>query len=262
MSRLVPVRSGIGVGEARAVPKASALLADELRARILGNGLEPGSPLPSEPEIIEQSGLGRASVREALRILEAQGLVVIRRGPSGGIFVAQPDPSALGRTLAPMLTLANAPLSELTFYRKTVEPAAAALAAENADPDGKQRLVDLAEHNPGLGFGNEVAFHELVAELSGNLLLRVLVKAPHDLLREHLKSERIPQADVDEANSAHRAIARAVAVGDGSRASRAMLRHVTAFEERLGRDGRLERPIVPREHWLRQWSPDEFTTTW
>src|SRR5919107_900384 len=89
----------IGVRDSRALPKASALLADELRARILGTGLEPGSPLPSEPEIIEQSGLGRASVREALRLLEAQGLVVIRRGSHGGIFVAQPDPSALGRTL-------------------------------------------------------------------------------------------------------------------------------------------------------------------
>jgi GntR family transcriptional repressor for pyruvate dehydrogenase complex len=219
-------------------------------------GLEPGSPLPSEPEIIEQSGLGRASVREALRVLEAQGLVVIRRGSNGGIFVAHPDPSTLGRTLAPMLTLANAPLSELTVYRKAVEPAAAALAAEHGDAEGKKRLLDLAEHDPGPGFGNEVAFHELITELADNLLLRVLVKAPHDLLREHLKSERIDQTDVEEANSAHRAIARAIASGDGAKASRAMLRHLVAFEERMNRDGRLDRPIVPREHWLRDSSAD------
>lgn len=262
MAKTGSVRASIGLSDARTLPKASALLADELRARILGTGLAPGAPLPSEPQIIEQSGLGRASVREALRILEAQGLVVIRRGSNGGIFVAQPDPSTLGRTLAPMLTLANAPLKELTAYRKMVEPAAAALAAERGAEEGKQRLVRLAEHDPGPGFGNEVAFHELVTELADNLLLRVLVKAPHDLLREHLKSERIDRADIDEANSAHRAIARAVASGDGAKASRAMLRHLTAFEERMDRDGRLDRPIVPREHWIREWSPDDPSLSW
>ncbi|HEY1702487.1 MAG TPA: FCD domain-containing protein [Trebonia sp.] len=239
----------------RAIPKAAAALAEEIRAQILGLGLQPGSQLPSEPELIAQSGLGRATVREAIRLLESQGLIVIRRGSLGGIFVAQPDLSRVSHTLAPVLTLSKAPLRDLTGYRKMVEPPAAALAASLASTEEKDSLLKLAAHNPGSGYGNEVAFHERIAEMSENLLLRVLVMVPHDLLREHLKGEEIEDRDVEEANHAHVAIATAIASGDGDRAARAMTRHLEAFEQRLGRAGRLDRPIVPQEQWLRDTTP-------
>lgn len=245
----------VAVRGARTLPKAAAALADEIRAQILGLGLEPGSQLPSEPELISQSGLGRATVREAIRLLEAQGLVVIRRGSHGGIFVAQPDLSTLSHTIAPMLTLSKAPLRDLTTYRKMVEPPAASLAATMADKESKAALLALAEHNPGPGYTNEVAFHERIAQMSHNLLLRVLVIVPHDLLREHLKGEAIEDTDVDEANHAHRAIAKAIASGDADRAARAMTKHLEAFERRMSREGRLDRPIVPQEQWLRDRAP-------
>ncbi|WP_410673695.1 FadR/GntR family transcriptional regulator [Amycolatopsis sp. cmx-4-68] len=245
----------VAVKSARTLPKAAASLAEEIRAQILGLGLEPGSQLPSEPELISQSGLGRATVREAIRLLEAQGLVVIRRGSHGGIFVAQPNLSNLSHTLAPVLTLSKAPLRDLTTYRKMVEPPAAGLAATLASAESKQSLLKLAEHNPGPGYTNEVAFHERIAEMSNNLLLRVLVIVPHDLLREHLKGESIENTDLDEANQAHMAIAKAIAAGDADRATRAMAKHLEAFEQRMSREGRLDRPIVPQEQWLRDHSP-------
>jgi GntR family transcriptional repressor for pyruvate dehydrogenase complex len=251
-SRLTPT---VAVKNVRTIPKAAAGLAEEIRAQILGLGLEPGSQLPSEPELIAQSGLGRATVREAIRLLESQGLVVIRRGSLGGIFVAKPDLSSLSHMLAPVLTLSKAPLRDLTNYRKMVEPPAAALAASLASGADKDALLKLADHNPGPGYSNEVAFHERIAELSENLLLRVLVIVPHDLLREHLKSEEIDEADVAEANHAHVAIAKAIAAGDADRSAHAMMRHLEAFERRMGRAGRLDRPIVPQEQWLRDTSP-------
>jgi GntR family transcriptional repressor for pyruvate dehydrogenase complex len=244
-SALLAVRSD------RTLPKAAAMLAQEIRGKILGLGLEPGTPLPSEPELIEQSGLGRASVREAIRLLEAQGLVVIRRGSHGGIFVAQPNLSNLSHNIAPVLTLSKAPLRDLTAYRKMVEPPAAGMAARLASEQDRADLIELAEHHPGPGYVNEVAFHERVAELADNLLLRVLVRVPHDLLREHLKGEVLDDAVVAEANSAHRAIAKAILAGDAERAERAMMKHLEAFEERFDRAGRLDRPIVPQEQWLR-----------
>ncbi|PQP16543.1 DNA-binding transcriptional regulator, FadR family [Rhodococcus jostii] len=249
-STATPVRS-FAVASDRKLPKAAAMLAQEIRAKILGYGLEPGTALPSEPELIEQSGLGRASVREAIRLLEAQGLVVIKRGSHGGIFVAQPDLSSLSHGIAPVLTLSKAPLRDLTTYRKMVEPPAAGLAASIASKEDKCSLLKLAEHGSMPGYNNEVAFHERVAELADNLLLRVLVMVPHDLLREHLRSESIDDSVVDEANNAHMAIAKAIVAGDSARATRAMMKHLEAFEERMGRAGRLERPIVPQEQWLR-----------
>jgi GntR family transcriptional repressor for pyruvate dehydrogenase complex len=239
----------------RALPKAAAMLAQEIRAQILGLGMEPGRPLPSEPELIAQSGLGRATVREAIRLLEAQGLIVIKRGSHGGIFVAQPNLSNLGHTIAPVLTLSKAPLRDLTSYRKMVEPSAAGLAASLATPEAKKSLLALARHNAGPGYVNEVAFHERVAELSENLLLRVLVMVPHDLLREQLKGEAIDDSTLREANDAHLAIANAIVAGDSERAARAMTKHLEAFERRMDREGRLDRPIVPQEQWLRDVSP-------
>jgi GntR family transcriptional repressor for pyruvate dehydrogenase complex len=235
-----------------ALPKAAAVLAEQIRAQILGMGLEPGSQLPSEPDLIAQSGLGRATVREAIRILEGQGLITIRRGSRGGMFVAQPDLSSLSHTLAPVLTLSKAPLRDLTTYRMMVEPPAAGLAATNASEAERAELLQLAEHVPGPGYVNEVRFHERVAVLSGNELLRALVVVPNDLLREHLKGEAIDDHDVKEANQAHLAIARAIAAGDSARATKAMVRHLDAFDARMSREGRLERPIVSREQWLRE----------
>jgi GntR family transcriptional regulator, transcriptional repressor for pyruvate dehydrogenase complex len=232
------------------------MLAQEIRAGILGTGLEPGSPLPSEPEIIAQSGLGRATVREAIRLLEAQGLIVIRRGSHGGIFVAQPNLSNISHSLAPVLTLSKAPLRDLTTYRKIVEPPAAGLAATLAGDEDKMTLLKLAQHNPGPGYVNEVAFHQKIADMSDNLLLRVLVMVPHDLLREHLKGEAIDESTLKEANEAHVAIAKAIAAGNAERAARAMMRHLEAFERRMDRAGGLDRPIVPQEQWLRESDTD------
>jgi GntR family transcriptional repressor for pyruvate dehydrogenase complex len=236
---------------ARRLPKAAEMLADDIKREILGNGLEVGSPLPPEPELIARSGLGRASVREALRLLEAEGLIEIRRGTTGGIFVGEPDGSGLTRSLALVLTLSKTPLRDLCAYRKMVEPPAATLAAGSPNRQQREDLLALAEHAPGNSYDNEVEFHVRLGELADNQFLRVLLMVPNNLLRAHLEREVISAEDVTEANRAHQSIARAIASGDGARAGRAMLKHLDSFEQRLDRKGELDRPIVPRERWLR-----------
>jgi GntR family transcriptional repressor for pyruvate dehydrogenase complex len=235
----------------RRLPKAAEGLADEIKRHILGHGLEAGSPLPSEPDLIASSGLGRASVREALRLLESEGLIEIRRGSLGGIFVGKPDGSGLSRSLALVLTLSKTPLRDLCSYRKIVEPPAAELAAHSPDQARRDELLTLAEHVPDTSYSNEVEFHIKLAELADNQFLRVLLMVPNDLLQAHLRTEVIGAEAVGEANKAHRAIARAIASGDGAKASRAMMRHLDSFEQHMDRTGGLDRPIVPREQWLR-----------
>jgi GntR family transcriptional repressor for pyruvate dehydrogenase complex len=242
---------GLNGKVSRRLPKAAEGLAEQIKRYILGNGLDAGSALPSEPELIASSGLGRASVREALRLLEAEGLIEIRRGSHGGIFVGRPDGSALSRSLALVMTLSKTPLRDLCSYRKMVEPPAAMLAAQSADQAARNELLALAEHNPDASYTNEVEFHRRVARLADNQFLRVLLMVPNDLLRAHLEKESVDAASVAEANKAHQAIARAIATGDGAKASRAMMRHLDSFEQHMDRTGGLERPIVPREQWLR-----------
>lgn len=237
--------------QGRPQQKASSILADELRAQILGHGLTPGSFLPSEADLIAETGMGRATVREALRLLESEGLITIKRGAHGGIVVRSPDPGLVSRSIAPLLTLSQEPLRNLLVFRTLLEPSAARLAAEGASIEQRASLVALAAHAPEPGYLNEVAFHSLLAECSSNELLRVVLGVGNDLLSlHHLGGDEVPEEDVELANRAHFAIAEAIAEGDGERAERAMLRHLQSFGETMEKLGRLDEPIVARHRWL------------
>src|SRR5690606_35845825 len=111
------------------VPKASDVLANLIKVRVLSEGLGAGARLPSEPELIEQYQFSRGTVREALRMLESDGIVHIRRGPRGGIEVATPDVHHVTRSLAVLLAFDGTPVSDLLDFRLIVEPAAAAIVA-------------------------------------------------------------------------------------------------------------------------------------
>src|SRR6185436_17042278 len=79
------------------VPKTSDVLAGELRRKILGGAVAPGFALPAERDLVAQTGLSRGSVREALRILEAEGLVTARPGRQGGSVARRPGDESLAR---------------------------------------------------------------------------------------------------------------------------------------------------------------------
>src|SRR5258707_7489369 len=83
------------------VPKASDVLADDLRERILLGEFPEGTALPTERDLVAQTQMSRATVREALRILEVQGLIRIKTGPAGGAFVQKPDNGAGGSSERP-----------------------------------------------------------------------------------------------------------------------------------------------------------------
>ncbi len=237
------------------IPKASDLLADALRRQVLGESLAEGTSLPSESELVEQWQLSRATVREALRLLETDGLIRIKRGPGGGITVARPDPSHITRSLALLLSLDQAPLRDLFAFRKLVEPAAAQLAAKRADHEQKALLAKVADVAEGAGVDRDklpsdrVDFHMLIADASGNELLKVVHAAVQDVVRWHADEERLTPTDLEAVDRAHRSIARHILAGKGEAAAGVMLRHLDRFEQRMRELGRLDQPIIPREWW-------------
>src|ERR671934_2452266 len=95
------------------IPKGSALLAQRVRAAILVGDLPVGSQLPTEHELVRQFGVSRATVREGLRLLEADGLIVTRPGRRGGATVCQPSAGAHTRSLALLLQFDGATLGAL-----------------------------------------------------------------------------------------------------------------------------------------------------
>jgi GntR family transcriptional repressor for pyruvate dehydrogenase complex len=241
----------VGFGPPRQrVPKASGFVADELRAHIIGNNLAPGTRLPSEAQLIEQFGLSRATVREALRLLEAEGLIIVKRGPRGGLTVSRPNPSHISRSMATMVALTELPLNQLFEFRVVIEPPTAAAAARNATPEQSARLIAAASSHHS-DVEEQVDFHLLVAEMSGNGLFQMILSALHDVLTWHVEGEPLTESDVAGTEAAHLRIARAIASGNASKAESTMRRHLETFQQRMGEAGRLEAPIIPRSAWRR-----------
>ena len=107
------------------------LIADELRALIVAGDLSEGESLGHEPDLIERFGVSRPSLREALRILEAEGLISVVRGASGGVVVHEPNERMTARTAALVLQARNVSLADVHQARSLLEPAAAATIARS-----------------------------------------------------------------------------------------------------------------------------------
>jgi GntR family transcriptional repressor for pyruvate dehydrogenase complex len=241
--------SGSGARAQRRLPKAAEVLADELRGRILRESTPAGTQLTTESELIEEHGFSRGTVREALRLLEVEGLITIRRGPGGGVSVARPDLSQVSRTMSLLFTLDGTPLSDFFEFRKLVEPYAARLAATTANEEARRRLVAFAEADADDESERATNFHRVLAECADNEILRVVLVALHDVLDRHVRLEVIDEREVSTVADVHRRIARAIADGQPEAAERRMLRHLEAFEALLKEQGRLDQPIVPRSRW-------------
>src|ERR1700712_601213 len=113
------------------VPKASDVLANELRERILTGEFVEGTGLPAERDLVTQTRMSRTTVREALRILEVQGLIRIKAGRTGGAFVQQPGEEAMASTVNLLIRGRQIRLAALLETREAIEPFCAQLAATN-----------------------------------------------------------------------------------------------------------------------------------
>jgi GntR family transcriptional regulator, transcriptional repressor for pyruvate dehydrogenase complex len=172
------------------VPKAARIVADALRERILTNEVATGSHLPSAEDLLAEFGVSRATLREALNVLESEGLVRLRRGPGGGAIVTAPDGLAITRSLDSLLRFEGTTVEQVMEVRLVVDPLAARLAAVNATPDDLARLATSVEHQRRpdvvaaheLWFQENLHFHWAIAAASHNPLVRVLSESLHNIV--------------------------------------------------------------------------------
>jgi DNA-binding FadR family transcriptional regulator len=175
-------------GEGRGA-KVSERLADRLRGEIANGRYRPGEMLPSEAVLMEQYGVGRPSMREALRILESDGLLRIVRGARGGAEVLDLDVVALARRAGLYLQLQGADLADLRAARSFIDPGAVALAAARRHPDDIAALRACVERvrrcDSGSMFGEIAAdFVESLLAASGNQTLSLFALVIDRLLRQ------------------------------------------------------------------------------
>lgn len=165
-------------------------IADLIQERIVREHLKTGTNLPSELELAHEFQVSRTVVREALRILEISGLVRIKKGPSGGIFVSDRYHAPIRKTLKNMVALGEVSIDHLFDVRLLIEPfiaKKAALHAKIADIEILEQLFqDSAAHldDPVVVKKNNLNFHLLLARASGNPLFSVLLQSVFELLIE------------------------------------------------------------------------------
>ena len=171
----------------RNTQKVSHLLAADLRHQILNGQLAADQQLPPEAELTVQLQISRETLREALRILESQQLVEIRRGRGGGAVVRRPGLESVGRYVALLLQLRRTTLAHIEEARSVIEPPAAEQVAIRAGYDDLDNLVALhdaeraAEGDP-LSFVAAMSdFDQAVTELSGNRTLGVMAGVFRDI---------------------------------------------------------------------------------
>jgi DNA-binding FadR family transcriptional regulator len=148
---------------------------------IVSGELSEGESLGREPELIERFGVSRPSLREALRILEAEGLVSVVRGVHGGVVAHEPDQRMTARTAALVLQARNVPLADVFDARGLIEPLAVRTIATRRDRKSTVRdlraLVDeqVAAIEDPIQFGvANAAFHERLVAVAGNQTLAIL----------------------------------------------------------------------------------------
>lgn len=231
-----------------AVPKASTLLADELRTHIVRERLEAGSPFPSETELIASSGYSRATVREAMRLLEADGLIVTRRGPGGGVRVGKPSLGAAAQSIAINLSMSNATVRDMFTYRRSLEREAARLAAANATPE-QIAALKRETHSHDKPVREVIGFHGIIADSTGNDFFRAAMQVMLHIANWHTPFEGIPAEVLREAEAAHQKVVHCIEQGDGDAAANAMDEHLAAYMRILEERGELDEPIIRSPQW-------------
>jgi DNA-binding FadR family transcriptional regulator len=164
-------------------------IADELRSLIIAGELSEGESLGHEPDLVERFGVSRPSLREGLRILEAEGLITVVRGVMGGVVVHEPDERMTARTAALVLQARNVPLADVYDARTFIEPTAVRVVATSRGRkaaamelrklvDEQERVIDDPEQ---FGLANAV-FHQRLVALAGNQTLSIVAEMLHEIV--------------------------------------------------------------------------------
>jgi DNA-binding FadR family transcriptional regulator len=216
----------VGGPRARAV-KASERVAHAIVADIVARGLASGDRLPLEAAMVQYYQVSRTTVREALRLLEVEGLITLKPGPGGGPAVGTVEPTHLSRTSSLYFHLGAATYREAMQTQVMMEASCARLAAssphrvEAMAPWLDTELPEEEAEYRKVSYG----FHRTVYDLTDNKVLSLLTQSVTHLVTDHVISTMDPVdlrgAIIDE----HRDLAEVIAAGDGERAAATMAAH-------------------------------------
>ncbi|WP_202033238.1 FCD domain-containing protein [Nocardioides sp. WS12] len=227
-------------------PKIANLVASQLRRQVLIGTLKNGDVLPPEADLIDQFGVSRPTLREALRVLESEQLIEVRRGAHGGARVRTPTTDVAAKHVGIVLQLHGATLADVYNGRTVIEQHCARLLAEGRTDADLSRLWAEIEHgeaamdDPSRFIRAHTRFHAVVVDLAGSATLNVL----SGLLREIVDAgnySRIAEDHVAESLGrathkgarAHRRLVELIEAKDADGAEQLWQSHLTDADDYL-----------------------------
>lgn len=220
-------------------PKRTAVICEEIKDWIVAQRLKPGDPLPQERALIERFRASKGTMREALRSLEAQGLVTTRTGPGGGVFVAALEESRAMELLGNYFFFRQPSIADIYTVRCQLEPElAASLVGRLGDADYRRleetmRVYDHPAETVGEEYRQRMAeleFHTALTELSPNPVLGFMCGFLQNLLRDLTVCRRIydrPNPELRETGLSYQIrLIEALKAGDAESVRSIMYKHM------------------------------------
>jgi DNA-binding FadR family transcriptional regulator len=230
-------------------PKRATVIAQRIVREIREGRLRSGDPLPAEKDMLLTYGVGRNTLREALRVLELQGVIALRPGRGGGPVVAKPDSRHLASTLALLMQFAQTPFRSIVETRMYLEPLTAELCATRADEalsaevrDSVDRMSSGLDTEEVFLFENQ-RFHDLIAQGGGNPVFAYLHNSLDWITDGSALGVHYPLKARKVVLDHHESICAAIEARDPARARSAMRVHL---EETLGYYDRNYQQVMDR----------------
>jgi DNA-binding FadR family transcriptional regulator len=222
--------------------RMSEAIVDQIRGLIRNEQLRPGDRLPSERDLGERMGVSRVTIREAMRVLEASGLIEIKVGARGGAVVTSPSSTKIGTGLADLISLSPLTAIEVTEARQVFEVGIIPIVVERATEQDITELRDMiAQHQAALrngeyGMPMSAAFHVRVAACTHNAAIEMLVHSFHGPLLMSLREAQVAAPLMGHrGTNEHRDFVEAVAKRDVESAEQIMRAHLDRTARRVAR---------------------------
>ncbi|MGH3253983.1 MAG: FadR/GntR family transcriptional regulator [Streptosporangiaceae bacterium] len=211
------------------------LVAQRIVRDVVRGGLRPGNLLPPERVMLETYDTGRGTLREALRLLEFQGVIALKPGPGGGPILLNPAASHLASTLQLLMQLNQAPYRVIVEVRSALEPMISQLAAERISDDSlaelgrtvEQMRQDLDDRDSFLESNKR--FHDVIAWSSGNVLFAYIVDSLLGILDGTVLGIDYPSYRRVAILKAHEEIYEAIASHDAAASEQRMREHIDEY---------------------------------
>ncbi|MDA4105922.1 GntR family transcriptional regulator [Mycobacterium holsaticum DSM 44478] len=241
---MAPMMGPDGMGAASAVrsPKTAELVAGTLRRMVVDGQLKEGDFLPNEAELMAHFGVSRPTLREAVRVLESERLVEVRRGSRTGARVRVPGPEIVARPAGLLLELSGATIADVSVARSGIEPMAARLLAEVGTAADFEELEKMLADDIPAGWQSDrfaettQAFHLRLVQLSGNATLAIIAGMLHEITVRHTafvfkEGRPVSKADYEKLMRSYRKLMQILRSRDGAAAESHWRKHLDVARE-------------------------------